>query len=107
MAATPPYVVRWHHGVMDDANPVLTWRALVAASALTRFANPKDGSDCYPGSARCAKLMRVSEDTIERGWDELREAGWLETRSRGEGRATLKILRRNNRATSKAASTTR
>jgi hypothetical protein len=78
---------------MDDPNPVLTWKALAAAMALTRHANVKDGRDCYPGAGRCAREMRVSTDTIERGWGELTTAGWLETRSRGEGRSSLKVLR--------------
>jgi hypothetical protein len=88
-----PFVVRWRNGVMDDPNPILTWKALVAAMALTRHANVTDGRNCYPGATRCAREMRVSTDTIQRGWAELAEAGWLTTRSRGEGRSSLKILR--------------
>jgi hypothetical protein len=91
-----PYVVRWRNGVMDDTNPALTWRALVAAMALTRYADVKTGHNCYPGATKCARNMRVSEDTIRRGWAELVEAGWLEIRSRGEGstgRASIKLLR--------------
>jgi hypothetical protein len=91
-----PYVVRWRNGVMDDPNPVLSWRALVAAMALTRYADVKTGHNCYPGAPKCARVMRVSVDTIQRGWAELVEAGWLEMRSRGEGLtglASLKVLR--------------
>jgi hypothetical protein len=88
-----PFVVRWRNGVMDDPNPVLTWKALAAAVALTRYADVKTGHNCFPGATRCARDMRVSEDTIQRGWAELVKAGWLETRSRGEGLSSLKVLR--------------
>ena len=91
-----PFVVRWRNGVMDDPNPALSWRALVAAMALTRYADVKTGHNCYPGAPKCARNMRVSVDTIQRGWAELADAGWLEMRSRGEGvtgLASLKVLR--------------
>lgn len=91
-----PFVVRWRNGVMDDSNPVLSWRALAAAMALTRYADVKTGHNCFPGAPKCARIMRVSVDTIQRGWGELEAAGWLEMRSRGEGvtgLASLKILR--------------
>ncbi len=91
-----PFVVRWRNGVMDDPNPALSWRALAAAMALTRYADVKTGHNCFPGASKCARNMRVSTDTIERGWAELKEAGWLDTRSRGEGvtgLASLKVLR--------------
>jgi hypothetical protein len=92
-----PFVVRWRNGVMDDPNPVLTWKALVAAMALVRYANVLDGRDCYPGKAACARVMRVSENTIQRGWDELREAGWLYIHplpaSRRQSQGALKELR--------------
>jgi hypothetical protein len=100
--STVPYVVRWRNGVMDDPNPVLTCRGLVAAMALTRFADVKTGRNCYPGAQKCAALMRVSKDTVVRGWDELKEAGWLEimplraSRRRTEG--ALKVLRWPKRA---------
>lgn len=95
--STAPFVVRWRNGVMDDPNPVLTWKALVAAMALTRFANVTDGRDCFPGAQKCADKMRVSKDTIIRGWDELKEAGWLEIKplpaSRRREQGALKVLR--------------
>jgi hypothetical protein len=96
-ASKLPFIIRWRNGVMDDANPVLTWRALVAAMPLTRHANARDGRDCYPGAKRCAAQMRVSEDTIQRGWAELVEAGWLEVQplpaSRRASQGALKVLR--------------
>jgi Helix-turn-helix domain len=92
-----PFVVRWRNGVMDDPNPVLSWRALVAAMALTRWANVKTGHDCFPGAKQCAEKMRVSEDTIQRGWDELVAAGWLELKplpaKARKTRGALKVLR--------------
>lgn len=96
-----PFVVRWRNGVMDDPNPVLTWKALVAAMALTRYADVKTGHNCFPGAQACANKMRVSKDTIIRGWAELVEAGWLEiaplpaNRRREQG--ALKVLKRPKR----------
>jgi hypothetical protein len=96
-APKAPFVVRWRNGVMDDPNPVLTWKALVAATALTRYANVRDGRDCYPGASTCARVMRVSVDTIKRGWAELVQAGWLEIKplpaSRRREQGALKVLR--------------
>lgn len=92
-----PFVVRWRNGVMDDPNEALTWRALVAAMALVRYADIKTGHNCFPGAQKCADKMRVSKDTIIRGWAELVEAGWLEiaplpaNRRREQG--ALKVLR--------------
>lgn len=92
-----PFVVRWRNGVMDDPNPILTWRALVAAMALTRYADVKTGHNCFPGAKKCADVMRVSERTIRTGWEELVKAGWLEiaplpaNRRREQG--ALKVLR--------------
>jgi hypothetical protein len=45
---------------------------------LTIFADVKTGHNCYPGAKKCADKLRVSVDTIQRGWAELVEAGWLE-----------------------------
>jgi hypothetical protein len=95
--STVPYVIRWRNAVMDDPNPTLTWRALVAACALIRYATATTGRDCYPGAQRCADDMRVSVDTIQRGWNELEAAGWIrlhplpEKRRRSQG--ALKELR--------------
>jgi hypothetical protein len=92
-----PFVVRWLNGVKDDPNPALTKRALIAASALSRYADVKTGRNCYPGAERCARDMRASADTIQRGWAELEKAGWLklhplpEKRRRTQG--ALKELR--------------
>ena len=92
-----PFAVRWRNGVMDDANPVLTWKALVAAMALVRHADVRTGHNCYPGAEVCARQMRVSRATILRGWDELKEAGWLEIKplpaSRRRTQGALKVLR--------------
>jgi hypothetical protein len=100
-APKAPFVVRWRNGVMDDPNPALSWKALVAAMALTRFANVRNGRDCYPGAKTCARMMRVSEDTIHRGWAELVKAGWLEIKplpaSRRREQGALKVLRWPNR----------
>jgi hypothetical protein len=94
---TAPYVVRWRNGVMDDPNPVLSWRALVAAMALTRYADVTTGKNCFPGAKQCAEKMRVSERTIRAGWAELVEAGWLELKplpaSRRPTQGALKVLR--------------
>jgi hypothetical protein len=93
----PPFVVRWRNGVMDDPNPALTWNALVAAMALVRHADVTTGRNCYPGATTCARQMRVSVDTIQRGWAELKEAGWLEIAplpaSRRQTHGALKVLR--------------
>jgi Helix-turn-helix domain len=108
-----PFVVRWLNGVKDDPNPALTKRAITAACALARYADVKTGHNCYPGAGRCAADMRVSTDTIERGWAELVEAGWLkvhplpERRRRTQG--ALKELRwapRNSPADSGHVGTT-
>jgi ribosomal protein S27E len=94
---TLPFTVRWSYAIQDDENPILTWRALVAAQALLRYADPTTGHNCFPGAKACAANMRVSEDTIHRGWKELVEAGWLEIRPLPQGRrrvqGALKVLR--------------
>ncbi len=102
-----PFVVRWLNAVKDDPNPALTKRALIAASALSRYADVKTGHNCYPGAERCARDMRVSSDTIERGWAELEAAGWLkvhplpEKRRRTQGALKeLRWARRNSPADS-------
>src|SRR4051812_3523980 len=95
--STAPYVVRWRDALLADDHAALTWRAITAAMALTLYADVKTGHNCYPGKAACAAKMRVSEDTIQRGWNELAEAGWLklhplpEVRRRAQG--ALKELR--------------
>jgi hypothetical protein len=95
--STAPYVVRWRDALLADEHPALTWRAITAAMALTVYADVKTGHNCYPGATACARKMRVSVDTIKRGWAELVEAGWLkihalpEERRRMEG--ALKELR--------------
>jgi hypothetical protein len=90
-----PFVVRWRDAVMDD--PTLSWRAKASAMPLVRHANVKTGHDCYPGAATCAREMSLSENTIKRGWTELREAGWLEIKplpaSRRRTQGALKVMR--------------
>jgi hypothetical protein len=76
MASKAPFVVRWRDAVMDD--PALSWRAKTSAMPLVRHANVITGHDCYPGAQLCADEMSVSIDTVERGWAELKKAGWLE-----------------------------
>ena len=92
-----PYVVRWLNGVKDDRRDALTWRGLVAACALVRYANATTGADCYPGASRCAADMHVSRKTILRGWDELEETGCVEIgalpASRRRSHGAPKILR--------------
>jgi hypothetical protein len=95
--STAPYVVRWRDALLADDHPALTWRAITAAMALTLYADVKTGRNCYPGKAACAAKMRVSRDTIQRGWDELVEAGWLEIQplpeERRRSQGALKVLR--------------
>jgi hypothetical protein len=92
--ASKPYVIRWRDAVMDD--PELSSRAKVAAMPLVRHADVTTGRNCYPGAALCAREMSVSIDTIERGWADLQEAGWLRieplAKRYRKQRGALKIL---------------
>src|SRR4051812_28867568 len=69
-----PRTIRWRDKVLND--PALSQRAKIAAVALARHAD-LNGRECYPGAQRCATDMGVSHSTIDRGWADLRKAGYL------------------------------
>ena len=93
----PPFLVRWRNDMLND--PRVKWQGRLAGMALTIWANVLDGSNCYPSAQQCADKMAVSKGTIERGWAQLKAAGWItvkqlppkQTRSNGS-RTAWKFL---------------
>jgi hypothetical protein len=92
--SSAPKTIRWRDAIMD--NTALSWRAKASAMGLARHAD-LDGLNCYPGASKCAAEMSVSRDTILRGWDELKEAGYLQILPLPEGRrrthGAVKVMR--------------
>jgi hypothetical protein len=94
----PPFVIRWRNDMLNDSRVKAHGR--LAGMALTIYARSKDGHNCYPSAAQCAAKMGVSVSTIERGWKQLKDTGWLEirqlppgaTRANG-GRSAWKIMK--------------
>lgn len=92
-----PLVIRWRNDMLNDDRVGKHGR--LAGMALTIYAKAHTGKDCYPSAQQCADKMAVGVSTIERGWKELKEAGWLEVKQlppgqtrRGGGRSALKVL---------------
>jgi Helix-turn-helix domain len=94
-----PFVVRWRNDMLND--PRVAWQGRLAGMALTLYAKTNTGHDCYPSAQQCADKMAVGVSTIERGWKQLKAAGWLEirqlppgqTRRGGGSRSALKVLK--------------
>jgi len=103
--STAPFVVRWRNDVLND--PRVTKNGALSAMALTIYARVLDGKDCHPSAAQCAKKLRVGESTIERGWRELKELGWLEIRQTPESvrgaEGAVKVFRWPEKLASQAA----
>ena len=92
-----PLVIRWRNDMLND--PRVLWQGRLAGMALTIYAKAQTGKDCYPSAQQCAEKMGVGVSTIERGWKQLKDAGWLEikqlppgTTRRGGSRSALKVL---------------
>lgn len=93
-----PFVIRWRNDMLND--PRVKAQGRLAGMALTIYARAKDGHNCYPSAQQCADKMDVSVSTIERGWAQLKAAGWLEikqlppgqTRANG-GRSAWKMMK--------------
>jgi hypothetical protein len=82
-----PYMFRWLYTVQDDTG--LSHRAKTAAVPIFRHAHLDTGKGCYVGAETAARETGASRSTIQRGWAELAEAGylniWQPNRGSGKG----------------------
>jgi hypothetical protein len=81
-----PYMFRWLFTVQDDT--ALSRNAKTAAVPIFRHAHMTTGKGCYVGAETAARETGASRSTIQRGWQELAEAGYLNVwqPNRGSGK---------------------